>query len=271
MKTGQAWRLLAEELSCKENPLLEAELILRHLKGWTKEKFYASLEEELEPQLFKKALELVQKRKQGYPLQYITGWVEFFSRRFRIEEGVFIPRPETEVLVEEALKILKPGWKVVDVGTGSGIIAITLAAEVENIKVFATDISERALMVAQDNARLHRVEGKIEFIKTPFMNRLLERGEKVNMVVSNPPYVDPQQKSSLPPELSYEPPEALFSEEGIKHTEKIISQAEQILLNGGWLLIETSPLTCPALKSLYPQARIVKDRAGMERVFILRL
>ncbi len=270
MKAGQAWRLLAEELSGSENPLLEAELILRHLKGWTKERFYAGLEEEIEPQILKKARELVRRRRQGYPLQYITGRVEFFSRSFEIEEGVFIPRPETEVLVEEALKILKPGWKVVDVGTGSGVIAITLAAEVEDIKVFATDISERALALAERNARLHRVEGKIEFVKTPFMDRLLERGERINMVVSNPPYVDPQQKSSLPPELSYEPPEALFSEGGLMHTEKIISQAEKILLRGGWLLVEISPLSCSLLKSLYPQARIVKDRAGMERVFILK-
>ncbi len=269
MKYQQLWRFLAAELTEVENPLLEVELLLRKLKGWTKEDFFLRLSEEVKEGEIQALRKLIERRKTGYPLQYLIGEVEFYSRKFFIEEGVFIPRPETEILVEEALKLIKGASTVVDVGTGTGVIAITLALERPSLKVFATDISDKALEIAKKNALFHKVKSRLVFFKTPFLKALIERKIKVDMVISNPPYLR-REDLHYHRELKYEPENALHSpQEGTFHIKEILLQSLQVLKKGGWILVEISPVLLPKLSFLYQEfekAEVVEDLSGKPRV-----
>lgn len=269
MKYHQLWRSLAAKLSEVKNPLLEVELLLRKLKGWSKEDFFLRLNEEAREEEVQSLEKLVEKRKTGYPLQYLLGEVEFYSRKFFIKEGVFIPRAETEILVEEALKLIRGPSTVVDVGTGTGVIAITLALERPSVKVFATDISDIAIKVAKKNAIFHRVNDRIFFLKSSFLRALIDRKIKVNLVVSNPPYLR-RKDLYYQRELKFEPEEALHSpQDGTFHVKEILRQSLHVLKPGGWILLEISPAILTRLSFIYrefEEIEIVEDLAGNPRV-----
>lgn len=243
-----------------DNPHLEAELIVRKITGASREELYSKdfflRREEL--------LELVELRKRHYPLQYIIGEVEFFSRKFMVKEGVFIPRPETEILVEECAKLMKGNEKIIDVGTGTGIIAIVLGSFFPSAKIFAVDINPEAIKLALENAKLNRVKN-VQFI----LGNLLESfREPVDIIISNPPYVAPGEE--VYPELSFEPEESYISPpDGLTHIKKILQQGKKLLRKNGVFLIEISPLLSAYLKEKYPDSRIIKDLTGLDRVFIL--
>lgn len=166
---------------------------------------------------------LINKRVANYPLEYLIGKASFYGESFLVKEGVLIPRPETEILVENALEILKDrdsSLKVLEIGTGSGIISVMLALLIKDIKIIAVDINEKALALAKQNAKRHKVEDKIEF-------RLSNLYENVNesdifMTISNPPYIANDYK--LPENVKYEPKNALFGgNEGDELLKNIIS------------------------------------------------
>ncbi len=166
---------------------------------------------------------LINKRVANYPLEYLIGKASFYGESFLVKEGVLIPRPETEILVENALEILKDrdsSLKVLEIGTGSGIISVMLALLIKDIKIIAVDINEKALALAKQNAKRHKVEDKIEF-------RLSNLYENVNesdifMTISNPPYIANGYK--LPENVKYEPKNALFGgNEGDELLKNIIS------------------------------------------------
>lgn len=191
-------------------PAKEVEILMMHLLEKNTIWLHLHYNEEFTKE---KELEvLIKKRATSYPLEYLINKASFYGEMFLVKEGVLIPRPETEILIENAIEILKnknETVKILEIGTGSGIISVMLALLVENIKIIAVDINEKALELAKENAIKHGVQEKIEF-------RLSNLYEKVNendifMTISNPPYIANNYK--LPVNVKYEPSNALFGGE----------------------------------------------------------
>ncbi len=209
-------------------------------------------------------LELLEKRKNRYPIAYITKNKEFFGFNFYVDERVLIPRPETELLVEEALKIIEStkARRVVDVGTGSGNIAITLS-KLAKIKVFASDISKDALAVAKLNKE--RLEADVEFVQSNGIDWL---GKKVDIVVSNPPYVSHFDYDKLSDDVKFEPEGALLSEEdGTQFIRYLLREAEKIC---NYLIIEFGYSQSDFIKQQKHLEKVVKDLSGIERVAVFK-
>jgi len=179
--------------------------------------------------------EILARREKREPMQYILGSTGFMGLDFHVEPGVLIPRPDTEILCEEALRRLKPGARVLDIGTGSGALAVSIARLAENAVVTAVDVSETALSIAKGNAEKNGAS--VRFVKGDCFAAL--GGEKFDMIVSNPPYIDREDMAQLMPEVLLEPELALFGgEDGLDFYRRIASEAGAYLENGGCLLFE---------------------------------
>lgn len=188
-------------------PAKEVEILMLHLLGKNTIWLHLNYNEEFTKE---KELEiLVKKRATSYPLEYIISKASFYGEMFIVREGVLIPRPETEILLEKAVEILKDNkedLKVLEIGTGSGIISVMLALLVENIKIIAVDINEKALALAKENAIKHNVDDRIEFRLSNLYENVKE--DDIFMTISNPPYIADNYK--LPTNVKYEPSNALF-------------------------------------------------------------
>lgn len=188
-------------------PAKEVEILMLHLLGKNTIWLHLNYNEEFTKE---KELEvLVKKRATNYPIEYIINKASFYGEMFIVKPGVLIPRPETEILVENALEILKDkkeAVKVLEIGTGSGIISVMLAMLIENIKIIAVDINEKAIELAKENAIKHGVENKIEFRLSNLYENVNE--DDIFMTISNPPYIANDYK--LPTNVKYEPSNALF-------------------------------------------------------------
>lgn len=226
---------------------------------------------ELNPEESDFLIDLIEKRKSGIPLQYILGKWYFYDIEVKVSEGVLIPRPETEILIEKALELSKSGMKILDIGTGTGIIAITLAKHIKNADVTAVDISDAALNLASENARDNDVV--ISFVKSNIYDSI---DEKFDMIVSNPPYISDNERNKLQKELSYEPEIALFSgEDGLNMIREIINSSDYYLNKKGIIIIEIGYDQGEAVKDLLNQSgfkdiRITKDYNDFDRVVSAR-
>jgi release factor glutamine methyltransferase len=220
-------------------PEWDAERLLRHVLGWDRAALFASPGHVVPAPEEERFRSLVRRRASREPLQYILGTQAFWKHEFVVTPAVLIPRPETEVLVETSLELLKGVEKpiVVDVGTGSGCIALSIAAEREDAEVHATDISEAALEVARENARRLGLEGRVRFHHGQLLAPL--SGREVHLVVSNPPYVDPADRDTLAPEVrDHEPATALFAADPGEYPARLASAARKVLRPGGSLVVE---------------------------------
>lgn len=261
-----------------DNPRLHAELLLTRSMRLSREELYIRLHSEVTEEE-KKALEgLILRRGSGEPLQYILGHQEFWSVNVKVDPRVLIPRPETELLVEEGLWSLanissKKIFSVLELGTGSGAIAIALAREVEKIFLVATDLSGDALMVARENARQAGVSDKIWFVKGDLVNPFLPR-ETFDLILSNPPYLSDSELSGLAREIiDHEPLIALRGgKDGLEFYRKLISQSPSYLKKGGWFLLEVGAhqagRVCEMIEAEghFQKPEKVKDLSGIERV-----
>ncbi len=236
----------------------------------------------LTPEQQQKFDEYVVRRKAGEPLQYILGSCNFFGLEFKVNPDVLVPRPETEILVEEALRRFK-GSSILDVGTGSGNIAVTLAKHIPQARVTAIDISEKALEVARANAVAHGVAGRIDFVRAD-MNEYLSVGAyghtpvQFDMVISNPPYIPSGQIASLPADVQKEPRLALDGgEDGLKFHRALIKSSPPLLRKGGCLMMEFGDGQGFALRALCEQTKafshieILHDLNGKERIIIAKI
>ncbi len=226
-----------------DSPFLEALILLSFLKKTTKEKIISSLNESCSKREKEKFMLLVRKRaEENLPLSYITGEKEFYSLSFFVNKNVLIPRPETELIVEEAIKFLKNKEKayILDVGTGSGNIIVSVAVEFKNkkqFKFFASDINLETLKVAINNAKEKDV--KINF----FLSDLLKSTKyKFDLILSNPPYVSKKEYKNLREDVKKEPKIALISgNNGFFHTISLLKELDKYLHKNSLALIETSP------------------------------
>lgn len=250
-------------------PRLTAEVLLAHALRKDRVWLYAHGGEELSEVGWIHFGRYLHERMAGKPTQYITGRQEFYGREFRVSPAVLIPRPETEHVVEAALAVIQPGMTVVDVGCGSGAIAITLALETQ-ARVIATDISLDALQVASENAR--RLGASIEFVAADLIAPL----RSVNAIVSNPPYVPAVDRTVLQREVrDYEPHVALFGgNTGLELYQRLIADAPRVLENGGWLIVELGFNLAEAVRAMlgggWSDVRLIPDLAGIPRVLVAR-
>lgn len=209
------------------------------------------------------------------PIQQIIGQANFYSHHFFVNESTLIPRPETEILVEEALKIIEKNnlTKILDIGTGSGCIPISIVLNNKNVTAHAVDISKQALNTAERNALLHNVYDRINFYYSDVLENVKE---KFDIIISNPPYIPLKDKETLQIEVKdFDPPSALFTndEDGIEFYEEIISNAEDFLLPNGYLIFELGKGQHEKVSTLLREygfrgIYVIKDLNSIERVII---
>jgi release factor glutamine methyltransferase len=252
-------------------PRLTAEVLLMHALQRDRAYLYAHSDDELTELTWIHYGRYLHERLKGKPTQYITGHQEFYGRDFRVTRDVLIPRPETEHLVEAAMARIRPGGVVVDVGTGSGAIAVTLALETR-ARIFATDISTAALCVARSNAA--RLTASVCFLACDLTACLRDRS--IDVLVSNPPYVPATDRPGLQREVrDYEPPVALYGgPTGLEIYERLTADAARVLKPDGWLLMELGynsldPVRA-MLESNWTDITVAHDLAGFPRVLAAR-
>ena len=283
---GQAFKNISDIFKNGEiiNSDRETEILLSYFLKMDRSSIYINSDRELKVAEKLELVDMVKKRLKRIPIQYITRHQEFMGMDFLIESGVLIPRPETEILVEEAIKKIKnykysDNIKVADLGTGAGVIAISIANFINNITVYATDISKKSLQIALKNAQKHDCKDKIIFLQgdlfKPFKNKI----EKLSLeaIISNPPYIDSYDFKSLPPEVkNNEPKIALFGGiDGLDYYRKIIRKSPQYLKKKGFLALEVGAGQARKVKELIlkennfnQDIEIIKDYLGIERVVI---
>jgi release factor glutamine methyltransferase len=251
----------------------DAERLLLHVLGNNKAWLLAHADDELAEDQASEFLLLIERRFKGEPIQYITGEKEFYGLPFRVKDDVLIPRPETEHLVERALelagRLVRP--RIVDVGTGSGAIAVALAHKLPKARITAVDISGAALDVARGNAERNEVARRIEFKESDLLAAVAD--EPFEMVVSNPPYVPTADRDSLAVEVrEHEPALALFAgEDGLDVYRRLIPAAFAVLEPGGFLVMEIGYGQSQAVAALmsesgFEQIEFVPDLQGIPRV-----
>jgi len=256
-------------------PEWDAERLLRHVLGWERATIVASPGVAVDSEPERAFRGLVAERARRVPLQHLVGSQAFWKHEFKVTRDVLIPRPETELLVETALELLRAAERpvVVDVGTGSGCIALSLAAERRDAEVHATDISAPALEVARENARLLGLEGRVAFHLGQLLEPVSGLEGHVDLVVSNPPYVDPSERETLAPEVrDHEPELALFPPgDALSIYRRLLPRAFEWLRPGGWLIVEIAPTLEGAVAGLFAGAgfeelRVANDLAGRARL-----
>ncbi len=264
-----------------ETPRLEAEILLAHTRQCPRIQLYVQYNEALSNDQRGMMRDLVRRRAQSEPVAYLVGHREFFGLNFRVTPDVLIPRPETETLVLEVITAAKqrPGVRILDLGTGSGCIAVSVAANVLSAIVTAIDISSRALEVARENAARHGVSDRIRFLEGDLFAPL-SATERFDILVSNPPYVADGEMETLPADVRlHEPALALRAgPKGLDVIARLIAGAPLHLAPRGMLLIEIAPEQAPAVRTLLgqsgaydPAVRTIKDPFGKERIIAARL
>ncbi len=207
--------------------------------GWDRARLLADLRQPRPPALEPRFSEWVARREQREPTPYIVGVREFWGLEFEVSPAVLIPRPESELIVEEALRVLGrlEGARIADAGTGSGCLAIAIACESASASVVATDISGDALEVAALNARRHSVDSRVRFVHTSYLDGV---GGPFDLIVANPPYVKDGDKPGLSRQVAgYEPHVALFGGgDGLRGVTAVLEAGASKLVPGGWLIVE---------------------------------
>lgn len=243
-----------------DNPRLDAELLLAHVLELDRVGLYLNFERPLTATELDTIRPLVKRRGQREPLQYLIGSTGFWSLEFDVTPAVLIPRADTEILVEEALSHVAESGHLLDVGTGSGAIAISLASELPGWQVSALDISIEALKVAQQNAQKNNLAERVQFLHADLAEL---PQQQYDLIVSNPPYIAQAEWESLMPEVRcYEPQTALLAEDnGLACYQKLVAQTASRLNPGGWLLVEIGYQQAEAVQQLFADA-------GLEEIFV---
>ncbi|MER3482135.1 MAG: peptide chain release factor N(5)-glutamine methyltransferase, partial [Meiothermus sp.] len=232
-------RELQNRLAQAGKPGLEARFILAHALHADPNTLASSLFQQVLPDVAEAAHAMVGARLSGYPLQLLLGDAEFFGLRLRVRKGVLIPRPETEGLVERALELFqghRGEARVVDVGTGTGAIALALKHMRPGWEIWATDINPEAIALAHENALEQNL--MVQFLNAAYIADLRD----LDLVISNPPYLPEEYRDEAPPELAYEDPNALYSGyDGLDMARHLLRHAWQALKPGGWIALELAP------------------------------
>ena len=270
------------------SPRMNAELLLRFTLDVDRAYLYAHPERELSGEEQARYDEVLRQRASGVPAQYITGHQEFWGMDFIVTPAVLIPRPETEHLIERVLELVchpeersdegsavandqrrTTNDRLIDVGTGSGCIAVALAKELPNAEIHATDISPDALEIAEANASRHQLANRLHFHDTDLLRGI--ESDTFDFVVSNPPYVGESEEDSVQLEVrKFEPRDAVFAgPTGLEVIERLIPQAHAVLKPRGWLIMEISGTIAGGVEALlkdWDEVQITNDLQGIPRI-----
>lgn len=267
----------ADELINSSTALLDSQLLLCHVLDVNRSYLFLNREKQLLDSEYERFKKLVSYRKSGMPLQYITGYQEFMGLDFKVESGVLIPRCDTEILVEEAIKILEKieSPTIADVGCGSGAISVSIAKYVKDSKVYALDIMDIPLKVTLENAKLNNVSNKVEVKNSNMLDEILEENIKLDMVISNPPYIKKDVIPTLMKEVKdFEPITALDGgEDGLIFYRKITKDAKELLKPNGYLLYEIGHDQAVEVKDImvnegFKDVVVINDLSGLNRVVL---
>ena len=249
-----------------ENPQLNAEQIISHILDLNKTNLYLKSKDILDNEKSDLIEQLILRRTKHEPLQYILGETEFYGCKIKVNPDVLIPRPETELLVEKVRQ--EDFGSILEIGTGSGAIAIALAKQMKNIQIKATDISKKALRIARQNAELNNVS--IDFIQSDIFENI--KG-KYDIIVSNPPYISQNEYDKLAPEiLDYEPEIALLAnDEGLSYYKKILANSKDYLTDRGKIYFEIGYDQAEKIKEIakengFDKVNVFKDLNGFDRI-----
>lgn len=253
------------------SPALDAEVLLCQVLGKARPYLRVWCDQAVSEAQLQEFQRLWQQRLQGRPIAYLTGQREFWSRDFLVTPDVLIPRPDTELLIELSLKLIPPGaeWNIIDLGTGSGIIAITIAAERPNTRLTAVDRSLEALQVARQNAGRHHIQN-IQFHQSDWFRQV--PAQRFQLVISNPPYISEHDWHLQHGDVRFEPQSALIAgDQGLSDIKAIAETAKNWLVAGGWLLIEHGYDQETAVQAIftasgYQQVQTERDLSGQPRV-----
>ena len=260
------------------NGAQEAMWLLEHVLGLQSHQLVSESDRVVVPDVCARVESLIARRTAREPLQYLLGTQEFCGLEFAVSPAVLIPRPETELLIRHVVAYAQTlsDATIVDVGTGSGCVAITLAMYLKGRRVIAIDRSPEALAVAQRNAMRHAVRDRIEWLEGDLLAPLSERtaARSVHVIVSNPPYISQADWACLEPEVRiFEPPMALIGgEQGTEFHERLLRESRELLVSGGLLIMEIGAGQAAAVRRQgeqiggYAALEIIEDAAGIERV-----
>ncbi|KPJ57495.1 MAG: hypothetical protein AMJ42_04680 [Deltaproteobacteria bacterium DG_8] len=263
-----------------DNPRLDAEILLAHCLHRDRVKLYVFYDKLIDREERKRYMECIERRVKREPVAYIIGYKEFRSLCFKVTQAVLIPRPETEVLVEEILKEYGEVRKkrnvirILELGTGSGIVAVSLAKEIERLSIVATDISLEVLEVARENARVHKEDSKINFIVGRFLQPIRVSSHHFDFIVSNPPYLSQSDWKNVQPEIKeYEAPDFLFGgQDGLDFYRALMPDVSKLLNYDGWLVLEVGIGQAEKVSNMikntgeFKKVKLVKDLSGISRV-----
>lgn len=279
MRVIELIRTASEHLESKgfENPRLEVEYILGNVLGMNRLELYMAYDRPVKDEERDRFRELYRRRLHHEPLQHIVGTAAFRELELKSDRRALVPRPETEVLVEHAVNFLRDRSypRVADLGTGSGVIALSIAYEVPDARIVAVDISQDALDLASSNARTLGLEGRVDFIEGDMLSAL-DSMEPFDMIVSNPPYVPSGEIPGLDAEVrDFDPSLALDGgSDGLDFLRRLVEDAHRYIVPGGGLILECDHRQVDSLAeiamtlNLYCDVRIEHDLAGKKRLFI---
>ncbi len=270
-----------------DTPRLDSEVLLAHVLNIDRTNLFLDPQRSLSSHQLQSFKKLIGRRSLREPLSYITGFKEFWSLNFKVNRHVLIPRPETEILVQKTLEILKEHcsnhtglFYVNDIGTGSGNIAVSLCKKRGNLRVVATDHTGEALSMASENTRLNNCEKQICFQKTDLFGEFKRTSDKnkFDLIVSNPPYIPSDEIETLAPEIKdYEPRIALEGgPDGLNFYKKIITEVPNHLIKGGFIILEMGYNQGKAISKIFSEQgffseiEISKDYSGKDRVISAR-
>jgi release factor glutamine methyltransferase len=262
------------------NDLLDAQTLLAEAGGFDRTYLIINFNQQLSEGILSAFRTMVDRRAAGEPLQYITGRQEFFGLDFEVTPDVLIPRPETELIVEEAIRIVQlygvARPVIVDVGAGSGCIAVALARELADARVIASDVSEAALRVARRNAARHGLGDRVDFIASDLLDAFAEE-EFADFILSNPPYVSEKEMPSLQREVrDWEPRAALTdSNDGLSLYRRLLKDAPSRLRPGGHLICEMGYTQSEMISNMIDRRvwgapKLLDDLQGIPRTIVLR-
>lgn len=279
---SKSTRFLKEKGST--TPRLDAELLVAEALGLSRVELYTNFDQPLNTAEVDHCRQLIMRRGQGEPVAYITGRAYFRRLTLRVDRGVLIPRPETEHLVEAALQQLtETDWgahrpEVLDVGTGSGAIAVAVAVDFPEARITGADASEAALELAQENARVAGVSDRTEFVRSDLLADL-DPMHTFDIIISNPPYISEEEWPTLPVDVrEYEPREALWGgPDGLDFYRRLAVEAPQWLRPRGCLILEIGHTQGPAVRELlsatglFESVETLRDYAEHERVVLAQM
>lgn len=267
-----------------ESARLNVELLLGHVLKFSRVQLYLNFERPLTTPELDQLRELLKRRANHEPIQYITGETEFFSLKFKVNRHTLIPRPETEILVETVIEQCKKIFaqeepiEILDIGTGSGNIAIALAKNIERAFITAIDIQNEALLIAKENAAYHQVSEKIKFIEQDIFAEIADLAGKHHIIVSNPPYISREEFENLPKEVKdYEPYIALDGgSEGFAFHNRLAEISTQLLSSDGFIAIEIGAFQANMVHQLFLETElfqhieVINDLIGLPRVLLAK-